>query len=124
VVRLRAEDYEVLPAGIYAVRLVAVEARESDGGVYLRWLFEVEDAEFGGATLSAVSSARLTPKAKARQWAEVFLGRKLERGEEIDFDELIGRRALASVIATERNGATYNTVESLAPLRRTASVPF
>jgi hypothetical protein len=126
VVKLRAEDYVTLPDGVYSVRVTAVEEMVGrDGSAFIRWTFEVvNDPEYGGTALTAVSSLRLTPKSKTRQFCEALLGRRLERGEEVELDDLVGRTALANVTSVERNGAIYNTVESLAPVRRRADVPF
>lgn len=118
-VKLVAHDYVVLPAGVYAVRLIDVEERISrDGAAFLLWHFEVVETEYAGASLTGVTSLRMGATARARQWAEALLGRRLTRGEEIDTDQLVGRRALATVTTIEREGREFNRVISLAPARK------
>ncbi len=121
-VKLTATEYVVLPDGVYAVKLISVEEQISrDGLDFLRWIFEVVgEPEYAGASLTGATSLRLSPRSKARQWAEALLGRRLERGEELDTDTLIGRTAMATVTTVDRDGVSYNRIESLAPVRRAA----
>jgi hypothetical protein len=79
--------------GVYEATLLHVEVCEPAQqspyqNPWLKWIFTVYDGSQDGTELSAASSLRLGPKAKARSWVEALLRRRLEIGEEIDTDSL------------------------------------
>jgi hypothetical protein len=78
--------------GVYAATLLSIElceptAKSPNQNPWMKWLFHVYDSE-EGQELTAASSTAFGPKAKARQWIEALLSKKLEPGEEIDTETL------------------------------------
>lgn len=81
--------------GVYDSTLLNIElceptAKSPNQNPWLKWTFHVYDSE-EGQELTAASSTSFGPKAKARQWVEAIMGKKLESGEEIDTDALCPR---------------------------------
>lgn len=78
--------------GVYDATLLSIEqceptAKSPNQNPWLKWTFHVYDSE-EGQELTAASSTAFGPKAKARQWIEALLGKKLDAGEEIDTEGL------------------------------------
>ncbi len=57
-------------------------------------------------------------RAKARQWAEALLGRRIESGESIDENDLIGKEGDLMVRPEETDRGTFAKVESVNPVRK------
>lgn len=110
-----SEGKAFFDAGRYIATLVDVkfkpkeESLNPDFGDQLQWFFEMttEDEPDGvivqddGETPSQLfqfSSTLMTPKAKARQWVEAFLGRKLNVGEEVGLKDIQGKRAIVVLV--------------------------
>jgi hypothetical protein len=110
-------DYQTVPAGVYAAVLKEVEEKVSQaaGDLYWRWTFEVLKGPCAGAAIRANSSPKLSPKSKARGWAEAIIGRKLTTGERLDTEELINRNCQLVVKTQDRDGATFNDVSEVLP---------
>ncbi len=125
---LEVTDYQTIPAGVYTAVLTSIEEKVSTvaGETYWRWSFEVLDGPNAGASVKANSSPKLGPKCKARGWTEAILGRKLTAGERFDTDELVNRNCQLVVKVEEKDGATFNEVDSIlpAPARSVDDVPW
>ena len=112
--------------GVYRAKLKELETAESSivdektgqPGFYTRWTFELLDEGYEGHTLRGNSSMNFGPRAKARQWAEALLGRRIESGESIDEDDLIGMEGDLMVRLEETDRGTFAKVESVNPVRR------
>lgn len=115
-----ARDEAIFEDGVYRGKLLAME--DAEGGVddkgYVKWTFEIQDEEYAGQTLRANSSLNFGPRAKARQWAEALLGRRIESGEDIDDDDLVGSVGDLMVRNQETENGTFARVESVNPVRR------
>jgi hypothetical protein len=116
-----------LPAGVYAATLETIEERQGVNGAYLRWCFHIE-TDGREISVGALSSVKFSPTAKARQFAEVLLGRALAPGEEIDLAALFGRACRVVLTVGELDDhSTVNRVETLLPAEQDvhdAGVPF
>ena len=78
--------------GTYDASLLSIELTDAAPNSpyqerWLKWLFHVYATE-EGIEMTAASSTKFGPKAKARGWIEALLSRKLAPGEEIDTDTL------------------------------------
>jgi hypothetical protein len=50
------------------------------------------------------------------RWAGALLGRPIQAGEQVDFDALIGKTAIATVVRKRKeDGSEYNAIEDLLP---------
>jgi len=112
--------------GVYRAKLKELETAESSivdektgqPGLYTRWTFELLDEGYEGHMLRGNSSMNFGPRAKARQWAEALLGRRIGRGESIYEHELIGKEGDLMVRLEETNRGTFPKVESVNPIRQ------
>ena len=102
--------------GIYRAELIDIQDIETQFGVSWRWVFDLVD--FAEETLvSGVSSQKMSLRSKAYEWASTLLGREPEPGEEIDFDDLIGRQVMVTVKnRTMRDGTEVSNVVALAKI--------
>jgi len=50
------------------------------------------------------------------RWASALLGRPIKAGETVDFEALVGRTAIATVVRKRKeDGTEYNAVDDLMP---------
>jgi hypothetical protein len=114
--KFKATSYHArLQPGLYQAMLIAIEERSSDNGAYLRWTFTI-DHEADEVEVSALSSTKFSPTAKARKYAEALLARPIKEGEELAPAELYGCKCQVVVtIDTLTDGGTVNRVEQVLP---------
>jgi len=113
---IRAQSYEPLSTGEYRVQLTAIEEVDTNYGKQLKWTFSVTDEN---RTLVAYSSISASVKSKCMQWASALLNRAIKADEEVDFEKLIGKSAVATVVRKfKEDGTEYNTIDDLLPLRK------
>jgi hypothetical protein len=87
-----ATDSLSLEDGVYDARLVKITEATAEGkeDQYARWEFLVTTAAYpDGVMLTATSSLRFGPKAKARKWLEAALGRQMGSGERVDPEKVL-----------------------------------
>lgn len=112
--------------GFYYAQCVNIEdGEEGQFGPSIRWVFHLKSQDTGEMVLIpegdnagqiyefyAFTSTKMTPKAKARKWSEVLLGREIEVGESGSAiaNECIGKSALVLI---EANEAGYPRIENL-----------
>ena len=121
-----ATDSADFEPGVYRASLMELETAESSiidektgqPGFYTKWTFELLDEGYEGHTLRGNSSMTFGPRAKARQWAEALLGRRIQSGESIDENDLIGQEGDLMVRLEETDRGTFAKVESVNPVRR------
>lgn len=130
-----------LPAGLYRVRLKAVESEmrprfddPSQEEQRIKWVLEIEDVVNGDDDADTVigsehwhwTSATMGAKASMRNHLEAFLGRQIDWDEEIQVAEVIGKRALATVDYPVRpNGqkSERRKIVSMTPYRKRGQTP-
>jgi hypothetical protein len=118
-----ATERTLLPVGTYAATFTEVERRTGQLGDYLHWKFETEhDDQI--VTLTANSSLNTGPSSKARKWVEALMGRRLGGGESLDLMRLSGRACLLALTQTDRDGVTYNAIDSVLAAPRTGAKPL
>lgn len=120
---LTVQSTEPMPTGEYTVELTAIELVDTAYGKQLKWTFVVPDQK---RTLIAYSSFSGSPKSKCIRWASALLNRAISVGEQVDFQSLVGKTAIASVVRKRKDdGTEYNSIDDLLP-KRTAIVddPF
>jgi hypothetical protein len=125
-VTFTATDSIEYEPGVYRARLKELEVAESSildektgqPGLYMKWTFDLLDDGYEGHTLRGNSSMNFGPRAKARAWAEGLLARKIESGESIDEDDLIGKECDLMIRMEETDRGTFARVESVNPVRK------
>lgn len=114
-----------VPEDVYKAKVVKLEPRDIVWDTSIRsvleFTFEItDDAEYEGVQLRGIATLveRLTPKSKLRAWAEAILGQKLNEGDELDTDMLLGKSCRINVIVEPgKNGGQFNKVKDVLPLR-------
>lgn len=119
---LTMQENEVIPTGEYPVQVVDLEQETGTFGQQLKWKLEIiGGGDYAGKTLTAWASLSNSLKSKLAKWS-IALGIQLDAGEELDTDDLIGRKAMATVVVkTKEDGSEFSKVEEIkAPKRRPA----
>jgi hypothetical protein len=110
---ITAQGNEPIPTGDYRVELTAIELSTGQYGDQLKWTFHVLDK---GRNLVAYSSLSPSLASKCMRWAGALLGRPVQAGEQVDFEALIGKTAVAVVVKKRKDdGTEYNAVDDLLP---------
>jgi hypothetical protein len=127
--KFKATSYTAqLQPGLYPACLVAIEEREGDHGGYLIWHFAVEGPDGKDIDVSTISSAKFSPQAKARKFAEAILQRTIKNGEELEPTELYSEPCQILVtVEPLADGGSRNTVEQVLPAKEPRpddDVPF
>jgi DNA-directed RNA polymerase subunit RPC12/RpoP len=118
--KIRWTTAEPLPTGEYPVRVESVNEQEGKYGVQLVWKLRVLAPEHEGKELTAWTNTTTSTNSKLARWAQ-SLGFEPEPGEELDTNDLIGRKAIAVVVVKRaEDGSIFNRVEDLLPLRKPA----
>lgn len=115
-----AIDYVELEPGVYRSELVKVEDIPEGGqfGPYTKWYYKVLEEGFEDIDLRGNTSFNFGPQAKARMWAEALLGRRIDRGETIELDDLIGRQCELTIRMEETERGVYPRIDSVNAVRR------
>lgn len=114
-----AAPYEAMDKGAYEARLVKIE--EQTGGPFgdaLKWFFEILDEDYEGKEIMAFSSQAFNPASKAWEWTAAILGREIEMGEDIDFDDLTGKKVNVHIDHKVGERGTFEKVASLSAVRQ------
>lgn len=106
---ITATDAEAVEPGVYNAMLKGIGEGTGQYGDYFDWTFAVTGPA-GTVDVSRRTSAKFGPQTIARSYVEALLSRKVERGESIDLDSLIGRTAVVKV-ETNENG--YSTIADI-----------
>ena len=110
-ITITAQGTEPLPTGEYRVELTAIELEDGNYGDQLKWTFSVLDK---GRNLVAYSSFSASLASKCMRWAGALLGRPIQPSEQVDFETLVGKTAVATVVRKRKDdGAEYNAIEDL-----------
>ena len=118
-ITITIQGTEPLPTGEYRVELTAIELSTGQFGDQLKWTFRVLDK---GRNLVAYTGISSGPVSKCARWAGALLGRKLQLGETVDFEALVGKTAVAVVVKQRKDdGREFNKVEDLLPDTTNAS---
>ena len=112
-ITLTAQGNEPIPTGEYRVELTAIELSTGQYGDQLKWTFHVLDK---GRNLVAYSTLSPSLASKCMRWASALLGRAIQAGESVNFDALVGKTAVATVVRKRKDdGTEYNAIEDLMP---------
>jgi hypothetical protein len=117
--KFKATSYQAqLKPGLYPASVVAIEEREGDHGEYLIWHFVVHDERGQEINVSTLSSAKFSPQAKARKFAEAILQRTIRNGEELEPAQLYSESCQILVtVEPLADGGSRNSIEQVLPAR-------
>jgi len=112
-ITITAQGTEPLPTGEYRVELTAIELSTGQYGEQLKWTLLVPDK---GRNLVAYSTFSPSLASKCMRWAGALLNRPVQAGEQVDFEALVGKTAVAVVLRKRKeDGTEYNAVDDLLP---------
>lgn len=115
--KLRWTAAEPLPTGEYPCEVVEVTEQQGKFGTQLVWKLRLLDPEHEGRELTAWTNTSTSTNSKLAKWASA-LGFTPEPGEELDTEDLAGRKAIAVVLLKRSDdGKMFNRVEDLLPLK-------
>jgi hypothetical protein len=115
----------LLKPGAYDAIIVEVAEKERDGRKFLVWCFEVRYTQNKTTRVRKPTSMAFGPKSAARSIVEAALGRKVRDGEQIDTDDLVGRRVQVVITrGTRPDGSETNVVEAVLPVDDEDDLPF
>jgi len=121
-ITITAQSSDPLPTGEYRVELTAITLEDSDYGEQLKWTFHVLDK---GRNLVAYSNLSASLASKCMRWASALLGRPIRAGEQVDFEALVGKTALAVVVRKRKDdGREINAIDELLPDTDAGADPF
>lgn len=115
---ITATSGEAVEPGAYMGTLRSIDEGTGKFGDYYDWNFVVAGPA-GSVDVDRRTSQKFGPQTIARQFVEALLGRKVEKGEQIDLDALIGKNARLK-IDTNENG--FSTIADIAPAQRQVSM--
>ena len=113
-------DYEIVEEGEYPAVFSGYEERSTEFGDAVMFSFTLRDEEHSGSEIRGLASAKLTPKAKMRAWVEGIMGRALENKEEVDLDDLVGRKVMLYLSVADTEKGMFNRNEKIRVPRRKA----
>lgn len=118
-------EFTGTPVGLYVCEVTGIDEWISETpSIYgndspqAKWLFTIRqiidsDADepdmLIGQDIWGFSTVSMGRKAKMRQWVEQILGRSILEDEEIEDDDLIGRRCKVSIVKHTRQDGTETT---------------
>lgn len=119
-----APNPTVLKAGTYNATFAGIDEKTDgkfDDGRWWLWSFEIP-TKSGPKTVTAPTSPRFGPKARARQWATAILGRSIRAGEDLELNDLEGRPCLVQLAIAELDGGEkVNRIEAVTAIPATAA---
>jgi hypothetical protein len=121
-----------LETGPYSGKLVEIRP-DKDGkfGKFWPFIFEIDKMQDEGEWVDldeevelmdqVTAEGRFGPGSKLFKIASAAKGRELEEGEEIDTEDLIGKRYILMVEKTKKGDNSYSNIKSYAPWKRNKS---
>lgn len=121
----RSEETDV-EAGAYRARLKDIEEytgtkfQSDEPEEKYTFVFELLEEGYEGQTLTRknVNAETFAPSSTARMIVEGVLGRKVEKGEEIEKPDLVGRECDLSISLNETERGTFANVDKVMPVRK------
>jgi hypothetical protein len=112
-----------IPDGVYAATAMGVEERPPGENSkttenWWCWNLIMQSGPRCGAEISAGSSMKTGPSAKARRWVEALLGRELEDDEEFELDAIFPKDCQ---ILVRKNARGFASVQDILPLQASTS---
>jgi hypothetical protein len=96
-------SFDLMPEGWYGAKLIKIEDRDAGGFAKLAWRWEILEGEQAKRWIFGDCFARLDQSDGCtwRRWHEALIDRRVDVGEDIDTDDVIG--FLAQVYVQHRS---------------------
>jgi len=112
---MQITESKIIPPGSYVASVKSIAPDRGDYGEQLAWVFTLlSPAALAGAEVKAWSSTSTSTKGKAAIWAGACLGRPLTSADELDTDDLTGKRVLVNIVEkVSDDGTVFSKVDGL-----------
>lgn len=116
------QAFEVIPAGIYDVRLDNIEVTDKqpdfvkagEDPQQWKWSWSINDGEQAGATFILWSNRTVNKGSTAKPWVEALLGHVLANGESVDTDDLLEKTMRVYLaVHTTQSGKIVNRIKDV-----------
>jgi hypothetical protein len=105
-----------LQPGVYPAIVAGVDVKERDGRTFLVWTFEVRYSDNKTTKVRRPTSINFGPKSTARAIVEAALNRRIQPGESVDTNDLLGLRVRVVIGRGVRpDGGETNRIEAVLP---------
>ncbi len=107
---------EYLPDGLYSATITAAEEKSVEGKLLIRIAAAVapENADFAGAVASGLVPYVLAGRSRLATWYSQTTGKSLSDGEEVDLNDMVGKRIRMTVENHEgKDGKSYPRIEKI-----------
>ena len=122
--KLTAKDYVTVDEGEYPAAFAGYEEKTTEFGDAILMAFTLRDEEHNGVEIKGLASKKLSPKSKLRGWIEGMVGHVLEAGEDVDLDDLVGRKVMLYISVADTDKGMFNRIEKIRiPKRKAKPVP-
>jgi hypothetical protein len=119
---IRGKGFPTLPTGTYFAVLRDVEDESGQYGPRFKWLWDVDiPGQLASHELRQWTNTTTTPGAVAGKIIKALTGRFLARGEDLDTDELVGKRVVLDVTLDDENAR--NVIEGVRAAPQLAGAP-
>lgn len=114
----------VLAPGVYRAKLTKIELAEranfetGEPEACRDWTFAILEEGHEGTSLRGRTSMSFGPSSKARAWVEGLLGRRVEKGEGLELEDVAGRECDLSISHRETDRGTFANIVSVNPVRK------
>jgi len=114
----------VFDPGAYRAKLKAIEETErpnfdtGDPEPCRDWTFEILEEGYEGQTLKGRTSMSFGPRSKARAWVEGLMARRIETGEKLGLNDLLGKECDLSIVNNDTDRGTFANITSVNPVRK------
>jgi hypothetical protein len=106
----------LLQPGTYPAIVAGVDVKERDGRTFLLWTFEVRYSDNKTTKVRRPTSMNFGPKSMARAIVEAALNRRIQPGESVDTNDLLGLPVQVVISrGTRRDGGETNRIEAVLP---------
>ena len=121
---IKQTHFEPLPVGEYQATIGAAAMEDGQFGTQVKFRFDVTTPGFEARSVTGWASATFSPKSKLYQWTRAAFGRDIPPEYDLNLDHLLDRPVvLVLVTKTGDDGAEYNKIHDVRPVRRNGSAP-
>lgn len=117
-----AASYDVVEAGMYPAQLEGVTDGTGEYGEYLRfqWILLDDDGGLSDTSVSGLCNPILNSRSKLSQWVQAHLGGPLAAGQEVDLEDLPGKRVVLTITVEPRpdGQGDRNRITAVSPMRK------
>jgi len=113
----KSREFTEIDDGMYEAELVSVSTTDiPEWGERWRWSFRVVLEEDEIVEVNGLTTTKFSTRSKAYRWFSALANREPGVGEEVDLEELVGKKALIEVKNVQRGEFKISNVADVKPL--------